>query len=164
MIHAEKWKVAGSNSMDKPIVKIGPALIYCNSIQGSERLSHGIIEYYYWQRHFNAIHLCLRLSLCYLQPLRQYYSFYHLAKNYINDQSVALPLLAFLGVVSLIGWVVYLRAAARALGFIGIILAIAFFGTLLWLAIYYDVLSVDRPDLCRIDSSNFLLTHSPPNH
>jgi len=38
------------------------------------------------------------------------------------------------------------------------------FGTLLWLAIYYDVLSVDRPDLCRIDSSNFLLTHSPPNH
>jgi len=74
------------------------------------------------------------------------HSFYHLIKTY-PDQTIALPLLAFLGVVLLIGWVVYLRAASRALGLVGIVLASAFFGTLVWLAIYYNVLSLDKPDV-----------------
>ncbi len=74
------------------------------------------------------------------------HSFYHLVKSY-PDQAIALPLLAFLGVILLIGWVVYLRAAGRSLGLIGIILAVAFFGTLVWLAIYYDILSLNKPDI-----------------
>ena len=74
------------------------------------------------------------------------HSFYHLVKSY-PDQSVALPLLAFIGVVLLIGWVIYLRAAGRSLGLVGIILAIAFFGTLVWLAIHYEILSLDEPDI-----------------
>lgn len=74
------------------------------------------------------------------------YSFYHLLTGY-PDQSVTLPVLAFFGVVLLIGWVIYVRAAGRSLGLVGIILAIAFFGTLVWLAIYYDILSLDRPDI-----------------
>jgi len=42
---------------------------------------------------------------------------------------------AFLGVVLLIGWAVFIRASMRSLGFIGLILALLFFGTLLWLII-----------------------------
>jgi hypothetical protein len=41
--------------------------------------------------------------------------------------------LAFAGVVLLIGWVMFLHATLSSLGFLGIVLAAAFFGTLTWL-------------------------------
>lgn len=41
--------------------------------------------------------------------------------------------LAFTGVVVLIGWVMFLHATLESLGFLGILLAAAFFGTLTWL-------------------------------
>jgi hypothetical protein len=41
--------------------------------------------------------------------------------------------LAFAGVVLLIGWVMFLHATLVSLGFLGIVLAAAFFGTLTWL-------------------------------
>ena len=40
--------------------------------------------------------------------------------------------LAFVGVVLLIGWALFLNATRAALGFFGVILAAAFFGTLTW--------------------------------
>ena len=45
------------------------------------------------------------------------------------------PLVVLAGVVLLIGWVIYLRSTFRALGTIGLVLAAAFFGTLVWLLI-----------------------------
>jgi len=39
----------------------------------------------------------------------------------------------FVGVVLLIGWVIFLRAALRSLGAIGLVLACAFFAALFWL-------------------------------
>ena len=39
------------------------------------------------------------------------------------------------GLVLIIGWTVFVRATKRSLGLIGFILAVAFFGTLLWLVI-----------------------------
>lgn len=42
---------------------------------------------------------------------------------------------AFIGVVLLIGWAVFIRASMRSLGAVGLVLALAFFGTLLWLVI-----------------------------
>lgn len=41
--------------------------------------------------------------------------------------------LAFVGVVLLIGWVLFLNATLQALGGFGIVLAAAFFGSLVWL-------------------------------
>ncbi|GAB6047229.1 hypothetical protein JCM19379_10530 [Methyloparacoccus murrellii] len=41
--------------------------------------------------------------------------------------------LAFTGVVLLIGWVLFLHATLESLGFLGVLLAAAFFGTLTWL-------------------------------
>jgi hypothetical protein len=42
-------------------------------------------------------------------------------------------LLVFSGVVLLIGWFLFLHATLESLGLLGIILALAFFGTLTWL-------------------------------
>ena len=52
---------------------------------------------------------------------------------------------AFAGVVLLIGWTVYLRAATRSLGAIGFALAAAFFGTLVWMGIDSGVIAKDSP-------------------
>ena len=42
---------------------------------------------------------------------------------------------AFVGVVLLIGWVIFIRATVNSLGLIGLSLAVAFFGTLLWIIV-----------------------------
>ncbi len=60
------------------------------------------------------------------------YSYYHWATN-LGEGS--LPLLILAGVVLLIGWVIFLRATLRSLGPIGIILTVALFGCLVWLAV-----------------------------
>lgn len=52
---------------------------------------------------------------------------------------------AFAGVVLLIGWTIFLRAATRSLGLIGFLLAVAFFGTLIWMGIDYGVIAKDSP-------------------
>lgn len=45
------------------------------------------------------------------------------------------PYIVLAGVVLVIGWTIFIRATKRSLGLIGFILALAFFGTLLWLII-----------------------------
>ena len=47
----------------------------------------------------------------------------------------------FVGVVLLIGWSVLLHATFQSLGKLGILLAIAFFGTLVWLLIDFGLLA-----------------------
>jgi hypothetical protein len=69
------------------------------------------------------------------------YSLYHW---FLQTPDKLDPLLAFSAVVVLIGWVVYLRATVRSLGGIGTLLAIAFFATLTWLMIDYNILSVEN--------------------
>ena len=65
------------------------------------------------------------------------YSYFDWAIKNFMDFSV---LKAFVGVVLLIGWVVYLRATFRSLGPIGVTLAAAFFGTLLWLVVDWGLI------------------------
>ncbi|MGW8246854.1 MAG: DUF6524 family protein [Acidiferrobacterales bacterium] len=50
---------------------------------------------------------------------------------------------AFIGVVLLIGWAVFIRAAMRSLGAIGLVLALAFFGTLIWLMVDKGIIPAD---------------------
>lgn len=52
-----------------------------------------------------------------------------------SEGKSSLPLLLLAGIVLLIGWTVYVRATMRSLGMFGLILAVSFFGVLLWLAI-----------------------------
>ncbi|MBV6423250.1 MAG: hypothetical protein NAOJABEB_01040 [Steroidobacteraceae bacterium] len=44
---------------------------------------------------------------------------------------------ALAGIVLLIGWVVFLTATARSLGIIGVLLALAFFAALVWVAVQF---------------------------
>lgn len=60
------------------------------------------------------------------------YSYYHWV---IQVPLTPDPLKILAGVVLLIGWTVYLRATVNALGAFGLFLALAFFGTLIWLTV-----------------------------
>lgn len=65
------------------------------------------------------------------------YSYYHWVTEDISSFNVYK---AFAGVVLLIGWAILIRATLGSLGAIGLALAIAFFGLLIWLII--DVLGL----------------------
>lgn len=69
------------------------------------------------------------------------YSFYHWGLKSLETGFE--PLMAFSGVILLIGWIIYLRATIASLGIIGLILAFAFFGTLLWMVIDWGIIPVD---------------------
>lgn len=62
------------------------------------------------------------------------YSYYHWVAG-LAPQISALAALA--GVVLLIGWVVFFTATLRSLGLIGVLLAAAFFGAIVWVAVDY---------------------------
>jgi hypothetical protein len=55
------------------------------------------------------------------------------------------PVILFTGIVLLIGWVIYLRATARSLGILGIILALAFVASLIWALVDFGLLSISNP-------------------
>ncbi|MFK7794630.1 MAG: DUF6524 family protein [Gammaproteobacteria bacterium] len=66
------------------------------------------------------------------------WSYFDWVQSYLNpvgETNTSLPLLLLAGIVLLIVWAVYIRATMRSLGMFGLILAAAFFGVLLWLAI-----------------------------
>jgi hypothetical protein len=69
------------------------------------------------------------------------YSFYHWAMQSLGAID---PLVVLAGIVLLIGWVMFIRATLRSLGAIGIILAVALFGTILWLIIDRGWLAADN--------------------
>ncbi|MFQ5755853.1 MAG: DUF6524 family protein [Acidiferrobacterales bacterium] len=77
------------------------------------------------------IRLLVALILVFATYNPEGYSYYHWTLAKLPEFSV---LKGFVGVVLLIGWAIYLRATFQSLGAIGTLLAIAFFGTLLWLA------------------------------
>lgn len=68
------------------------------------------------------------------------WSYYHWVSENLSSLD---PLMALAGIVLLIGWAIYLRATARSLGIVGLLLATAFFGTLLWLVIDWGLVAAD---------------------
>ncbi len=95
---------------------------------------------------FNFFDFLLRLIAAMILVLASYnpsgYSWYHWVSNAADRLD---PLILFSGVVLLIGWVIYLRATARSLGIFGIILALAFVVSLIWVLIDFGLLSVENP-------------------
>ena len=70
--------------------------------------------------------------------------------SYINwvrgNFSSQLPLAVFLGLILLVGFVIYLRATLRSIGSAGMLLVGALVAGLLWVMIDYELLSVDSRD------------------
>jgi len=58
--------------------------------------------------------------------------------------SELMPVVFFVGLILLIAWVVFLRATARSLGPVGITLAVAVAGSILWLLVDYEIISLDN--------------------
>jgi hypothetical protein len=68
------------------------------------------------------------------------YSYIHWVRDNLEE---GLPLKVFAGVVLLIAWTVFIRATLRSLGALGLLLAAAFFGALIWLIVYYGLVPAD---------------------
>jgi len=69
------------------------------------------------------------------------YSYFHWVKNSIPSVTA---LQGFFGVLLLVGWAMYIRAALRSLGVVGLVLATGFFATLLWLVVDFGLIPVDN--------------------
>ncbi len=68
-------------------------------------------------------------------------SFYHWI---IEDITNISPIMALVGLVLLIGWVIYIRATLRSLGAIGIGLALAFFAVFFWMILDLGLIPTDN--------------------
>lgn len=66
------------------------------------------------------------------------FSYYHWVVDTFPAMTVGK---ALVGVILLIGWVILIRSTLGALGAIGILLAIAFFGLLIWFIV--DIMGLD---------------------
>lgn len=95
---------------------------------------------------FNFFDFLLRLLAALVLVFATYnpsgYSWFHWISNATDRLD---PLILFSGVVLLIGWVIYLRATARSLGIFGIILALAFVASLIWVLVDFGLLSLSNP-------------------
>jgi hypothetical protein len=69
------------------------------------------------------------------------HSYFHWAYQSLHNLT---PYVAIAGLVLVIGWVVYLRATLNSLGFLGIALSGAFLACLIWLFIYWKLLSLNN--------------------
>lgn len=101
-----------------------------------------------WQGVVIRFVVALILVFCTYNPYEK--SYFHWLRSYLNpttESGTSLPLLVLAGVVLLIGWTVYLRATMRSLGIFGLGLAVAFFGALLWLAIDFEIVSLENTKL-----------------
>lgn len=67
-------------------------------------------------------------------------SYYDWAIKALPDIS---PIKAFVGLILIIGWVIYIRATLRSLGLIGIVLATALFAALFWMIIDWGIVPAD---------------------
>ena len=57
------------------------------------------------------------------------------------------PLVAFAGLIMLMGWIFFLRTTARSLGVLGIVLSTGLAVVVLWILFFYHVVATDSTQL-----------------
>ena len=70
------------------------------------------------------------------------YSFYAWVQTALGNGTVG-AIHFFVGVVLIIGWTIYGVASYRSLGLLGLVLGAAFFATLVWLLIDFEILTLE---------------------
>jgi len=65
-------------------------------------------------------------------PVQPYSYYYWALKPLITNVNEFSILKGLIGIILLIGWTIFLRATLRSLGLFGTVLAVGFFGLLLW--------------------------------
>ena len=83
------------------------------------------------------IRLVAALALVFVTYNPSEWSLFHWVHPAVLDSAKAHVLMALAGIVLLIGWVIFLRATMHSLGVIGTLLAVAFFGILIWAVLTY---------------------------
>lgn len=96
-------------------------------------------------KQFGASNFFMRFLLAFFIVFATYnpfgYSYYDWLKASLSDPN---PYVVLAGVALLIGWTIYIRATLRSLGPVGLVLAFAFFGTLLWVVIDLGLVATDN--------------------
>ena len=96
--------------------------------------------------HFTGASIAWRFLFALVLVLATYnpsgHSYFHWLRDAIVEGSAG-PLHYFVGVVLIIGWIMFIRATLRSLGGVGILLGAAFFGTLMWLLTEYKIVPTD---------------------
>jgi len=98
---------------------------------------------------FTASNFLLRVAAAFALVFATYnplkpYSYYEWAiAPAIFDFSLFTPIQGLLGVMLLIGWVIFLRATARSLSLFGILLAVALIATSIWVMVDQGWVSLD---------------------
>ena len=88
-----------------------------------------------FQNYLVRLGAALMLVFATFNPQQPYSYFYWALRPLLDDlASFSVPK-GLAGMVLLIGWTIFLRAAIRSLGVFGLLLAIGFFGLLLWLTV-----------------------------
>lgn len=69
--------------------------------------------------------------------------------NYVGwateNWEAKLSVAVFLGLLLLIGYIIYIRATLRSIGFFGMLLVLAVFGTLIWVLYDQGLISLENP-------------------
>lgn len=91
---------------------------------------------------FNFVSFLFRLGFALMLVLLTYNPSGYSWVGYLNAD-IPLVYKAASGIVLLIGWVMFLRATWNSLGPIGTILAIAFFGIIIWLFIEWGFFTLE---------------------
>ena len=97
---------------------------------------------------FNFVSFTLRLLGTIALVLLTYnptgYSYFHWVQDSLIPQGTGFGAEhAFSGVVMLIGWTILIRSTLQSLGALGLILAAAFIGTLVWLMTSHGIVEVE---------------------
>ncbi len=79
-----------------------------------------------------ALRLLAALALVLLTYNPTGYSFYHWAAKELPHVS---PASVVVGIVLLVGWIVFLTATMRSIGLLGVVIALAFFGAVVWMVV-----------------------------
>jgi hypothetical protein len=70
------------------------------------------------------------------------YSYLHWVNGPVGDY---LPLKILFGILLAILYIIFLRATWRSIGPVGLVLALAFFGAIVWTLFYYQLLALEQP-------------------
>jgi len=85
----------------------------------------------YWVR----LAMAIALVFTTFNPLEPYSYFYWAIKPLFSGLDSFNATKGLVGIMFIIGWTIFLRATLRSLGTFGILLAVSFFGLLLWLIV-----------------------------
>lgn len=91
-----------------------------------------------WSNFFARLLAALILVFATYNPAK--YSYFEWV---VNHQPMITPVKAFVGLLLLIGWVIFIRATLRSLGVVGIALASGLFAALFWMIIDWGIVPAD---------------------